>query len=434
MNDWEQYDVVGIGIGPFNLGLAALAEEGTSLKTAFFDKTQVFQWHPGMLLERSDLQVPFLADLVTFANPMSHYTFLNYIHQQNRMFQFYFFKRFDIPRREYSDYCAWVASQLDNCHFGQEVVDCTYEPEHGGYAVSIKDVQSGEEKKVMTTHIILGTGSSPLIPPPLEEKLNEDVIHTSRYLHHADEIKEARSVTVIGSGQSAAEVFYDLLEKQADNRFELTWLTRSPGFFQLESGKLGQEVFSPDYVDYFHKLSFEQRQEALPTLGGLRNGVEAETLRNIYDLLYHRTIRHDGLPVRIQAMTEVNDIQPVDEQFYKLSCKQWQQEKEFTHTSEKVILATGYKPLIPSWLMNMSEELEWEDEKRFRVSHDYRLEWKEQRPHHFFTLTNLEHSHGASATNLALSVQRNQAILNTIVGEDVYPVRSDTIFQQFEVE
>lgn len=434
MSEWEQYDVVGIGIGPFNLGLAALAEEGTSLKTAFFDKTQVFQWHPGMLLERSDLQVPFLADLVTFANPMSHYTFLNYIHQQNRMFQFYFFKRFDIPRREYSDYCAWVASQLDNCHFGQEVVGCTYKPEHGGYAVSIKDVQSGEEKKVMTTHIILGTGSGPLIPPPLEDTLNEDVIHTSRYLHHADEIKEARSVTVIGSGQSAAEVFYDLLEKQADNRFELTWLTRSPGFFQLESGKLGQEVFSSDYVDYFHKLSFEQRQEALPTLGGLRNGVEAETLRNIYDLLYHRTIRHDGPPVRIQAMTEVNDIQLVDEQFYKLSCKQWQQEKEFTHTSEKVILATGYKPLIPSWLMNMSEELEWEDEKRFRVSRDYRLEWKDQRPHHFFTLTNLEHSHGASATNLALSVQRNQAILNTIVGEDVYPVRSDTVFQQFEVE
>ncbi len=79
LSEWEQYDVVGIGIGPFNLGLAALAEEGTSLKTVFFDKTQVFQWHPGMLLERSDLQVPFLADLVTFANPVSHYTFLKVV-------------------------------------------------------------------------------------------------------------------------------------------------------------------------------------------------------------------------------------------------------------------------------------------------------------------------------------------------------------------
>lgn len=32
----QSYDVIGIGIGPFNLGLAALLEEKTSLSTAFF--------------------------------------------------------------------------------------------------------------------------------------------------------------------------------------------------------------------------------------------------------------------------------------------------------------------------------------------------------------------------------------------------------------
>ncbi len=87
----EKIDVIGIGIGPFNLGLAALLEEKTNVKSAFFDETNVFQWHPGMLLDGTDLQVPFLADLVSFANPTSKYTFLNYAHVHDRLMSFFFF-------------------------------------------------------------------------------------------------------------------------------------------------------------------------------------------------------------------------------------------------------------------------------------------------------------------------------------------------------
>lgn len=433
MNEYTQYDLVGVGIGPFNLGLAALAEEGTSLKTAFFDQTEVFQWHPGMLLEQANLQVPFLADLVTIANPQSRYTFLNYIHKQNRMFPFYFFKRFDIPRQEYNEYCRWVANQLANCHFGYEVVNCHYQNQNGGYLLTIKHVRTNEEETVLARHVVLGTGSVPLIPPPLKEVLNDDVIHSGSYLHYAEEMKEARSITVTGSGQSAAEIFYDLLEQQEAHRYQLTWLTRSAGFFQLESSKLGQEVFSNDYVDYFHQLSFEQRQDALPTLESLRKGVEEETLKAIYELLYYRSVGKERLPVRIQAMTEIDKIVP-EEQGYRLECHQWQQDKSFTLSSEKVILATGYKPNLPDWLLEMANELEWEDDKRFAVTRDYRLKWKDGRTEHIYTLTNLEHTHGAGATNLALSVQRNQMILNAIAGEEVYPLSSQTVFQQFGVE
>ena len=113
----SHYDVIGVGIGPFNLGLAALLEENTELKAGYYDKTEVFQCHPGMLLEQSDLQVPFLADLVTLADPTSKYSFLNYLHAHNRMYQFYFFKRFDVPRVEYNDYCQWVVSELSTLLF-----------------------------------------------------------------------------------------------------------------------------------------------------------------------------------------------------------------------------------------------------------------------------------------------------------------------------
>lgn len=44
------YDVAGIGVGPFNLGLAALSEPLEDLDCVFLDRRESFDWHPGMML------------------------------------------------------------------------------------------------------------------------------------------------------------------------------------------------------------------------------------------------------------------------------------------------------------------------------------------------------------------------------------------------
>jgi lysine/ornithine N-monooxygenase len=41
-------DAVGVGVGPFNLSLAALLAP-TGYNARFFDKRQDFEWHPGLL-------------------------------------------------------------------------------------------------------------------------------------------------------------------------------------------------------------------------------------------------------------------------------------------------------------------------------------------------------------------------------------------------
>ena len=71
------HDVIAIGIGPFNLGLAALAAPVADLDVLCLDENPAFDWHPGLLLEGATLQTPFLADLVTLADPTSPYSFLN---------------------------------------------------------------------------------------------------------------------------------------------------------------------------------------------------------------------------------------------------------------------------------------------------------------------------------------------------------------------
>ncbi len=44
------YDLAGIGIGPFNLGLRPFGEN-PELNAVFFEKKGEFNWHEGMLLE-----------------------------------------------------------------------------------------------------------------------------------------------------------------------------------------------------------------------------------------------------------------------------------------------------------------------------------------------------------------------------------------------
>ena len=59
----QAIDILGIGIGPFNLGLAALASRHSSINSQFLEFRDEFQWHKGLLLEGTRLQVPFFADL-----------------------------------------------------------------------------------------------------------------------------------------------------------------------------------------------------------------------------------------------------------------------------------------------------------------------------------------------------------------------------------
>lgn len=420
------FDLIGIGIGPFNLGLAALTEDLPNLTSLFIDKEKGFNWHPGMLIEQSDLQVPFLADLVTFADPTNKYSFLNYIHKHNRLFPFFFYRRFDIPRREYNLYAKWVSENLSNCRFQSEVTTVSFNGT--AYEVKVKDITTDKVSTYLAKHIVVGTGSVPFIPDSINT--SEHVVHTSGFLHAAKDIKASSSIIVVGSGQSAAEVFYELLEDQKHHNYSLTWYTRSSVFSQLESAKLGQEVFSPDYVHYFHGLSYEKRKEALERLVSVRNGIDKETLMKIYDLLYNRSVEGRDKKITIQPLTEVNAIKE-EEDLLNVSCMQWEKEEKFTVQAEKVVLATGYKPHVPEWIWSDRDDIIWESEKEYKVDEKFRLVWKEERRNHMYVSTNLEHSHGTAATNLGLAVMRNQAIINDVMGKEVYPIQMNTIFQQF---
>ncbi|MEV4423703.1 SidA/IucD/PvdA family monooxygenase, partial [Patulibacter sp. NPDC049589] len=123
------HDFVAIGVGPFNLGLAALTADLPDVDGVFLEQRAEFDWHPGLMIDGVTIQVPFMADLVTMADPTSRFSFLNYLKQVGRLYPFYIRESFYPLRAEYNEYCKWVAGQLPSIRWSTRVDTVTHDGE-----------------------------------------------------------------------------------------------------------------------------------------------------------------------------------------------------------------------------------------------------------------------------------------------------------------
>ncbi|WP_309866886.1 lysine N(6)-hydroxylase/L-ornithine N(5)-oxygenase family protein [Desmospora profundinema] len=431
-------DVVGVGIGPFNLGLAAMLHAAPEIKALFLEQKSHFSWHPGLLLEGTTLQVPFLADLVTMADPTSPYSFLNYLKEHRRLYHFYFLERFHIPRREYDHYCRWVSEQLETCRFGQKVVDIEWIAAGDESHYRVESIQLETDTRLVhrARNLVLGVGSVPHVDPRYSHLPTTDVFHSAHFLDRLERCRQARSITVVGSGQSAAEVFHTLLQEQPTHGYRLDWLTRSPGFFPMEYSKLGLEHFSPDYIRHFHSLPQRERDAKLANQDLLYKGISASTIAAIYELLYERTVGEHPIPARLLSHTSITDIDPVERDGdgrYRLHCLHRDRGETFTHESDVIILATGYAHRVPECIRGLASLIQWDDSGRYIAGSDYRLTLTEKTNNAIFVQNGELHTHGVGAPDLGLGAHRNSVIINTLVDREVYPVSNRNVFQQFAV-
>lgn len=422
------HDVLGVGVGPFNLSLAALLEGVPEVDAVFLEQKERFDWHPGLLMEGTTLQVPFLADLVTMADPTSPYSFLSYLHERERLYKFYFLERFHVPRREYDDYCRWASEKLQSCRFGERVEGIRHAGDH--YEVMYRDIDTGGVYTRRARHLALGVGSTPSTPECFEDLPGEDVFHSAEFRQRRGRCREAGSVTVVGSGQSAAECFHALLEEQEACGYRLDWLTRSRGFFPMEYSKLGLEHFSPDYTRYFRGLPQQKRDRALAGQDLLYKGIDADTIAAIYDLLYERSVGGNAPDAHLLALTEVEDAEETPSG-HRLRCRQREEGRAFDHDTEVVVLATGYERPRPEFMSGVESLVRWDERGRYVVGDDYRLELTQELPNDIFVQNGELHTHGVGAPDLGLGAHRSAVIANRLAGREVYPVREHNVFQEF---
>ena len=221
----SEFDLVCVGFGPAGLSIAAALHDSFSSgthahqsppKVVFIEKQGSFAWHAGMLLPGTKMQISFVKDLATLRNPRSRFTFLNYLHNQGRLVDFTNLDTFLPSRVEYGDYLKWCASFFENVvQYNQQVVSVSPEASKTAvrsFMVTTKDVQ-GQTRSYRGRNIILATGGQPLMPS-LTPKPHARIIHSSEYAHKAPQILPSTSaqyrIAVLGAGQSAAEIFYNL--------------------------------------------------------------------------------------------------------------------------------------------------------------------------------------------------------------------------------
>ncbi|WP_439686100.1 L-ornithine 5-monooxygenase [Cupriavidus oxalaticus] len=421
-------DLLGIGFGPSNLALAVALREmlprQAPFRFGFVEKKPGFVWHGNMLLDNSRMQISFLKDLVTMRNPASRYTFINYLHERERLLDFINTRTFYPSRYEFNDYLSWVAADFaDTCHYGEEVV--SVEPEttganRGNGALACLRVTSRAADGALAVrrarNVVVSVGGAPSIPDtfvPLSGHAR--VFHSSNYLASLERLGQAgpvRRVAVIGSGQSAAEIFLDL-HGRAGN-IEVDLVSRAPALKPADDSPFVNEIFNPRYIDYLFSRAPNEREQLLSEFGNTNYAVvDTDLIEAIYEVLYQQKVtgkvRH-----RLLAGCEARHAE-ADADGVRLDIARRDDGAHQLQRYDAVILATGYRrELHQSLLAPLASYLD--DAKGFQADRDYRLQMAPGCQAGVFLQGCCEATHGLSDTLLSVLAVRAQEIAAAVLG------------------
>ena len=432
LENQKVYDLIGIGFGPSNLALAiAIQEEseregGEILEALFLESKLEYAWHPGMLLKDSQMQISFLKDLVTIRNPQSKYTFINYLKTKQRLNEFVNLREFYPARIEFNDYFTWIANQLnDQVEYGKEVISVV--PVVGTdndtetvqlLKVSARDVRTGEHKEYLTRHLVVAAGGAPQVPDEIAHVSSERVFHSHEFLQKMeadfpDQDKPYR-FTVIGSGQSAAEIFYHLFTTY--DHADVSAVFRQFAFKPADDSSFVNEIFFPQQVDFLYSLTPEKRQKLLEAHSDTNYSVvDLDLIKLIYKSMYEEKVMgRDRIHVMpLLSLVNITDNGDrvtahfkhvtYDESLVNLEC-------------DAVILATGYsRKTKQKLLQDLAPYLSIQESGEYNIERDYRIITKPNFEPTIYMQGYCENTHGLSDTLLSILPIRSQEIVNSLI-------------------
>lgn len=425
MDDQKIYDLIGIGIGPFNLGLAALAYDLPELNCLFVDSKEQFNWHAGMLIPGTYMQVPFYADLVTFADPCSKFSYFSFLKAKERMIRFGVLENNFPLRTEYNEYCQWVAGQLPSLKFAHTCFEINYNEVQACYEVRTIS-KEGRTYSYRARHIVIGIGTVPYVPACTTTLKHPMMFHSGNYLVKKSALLQQKNITLVGSGQSAAEIFSDLLQ-YADQLESLNWFTRSERIQPMDYSKFSLEMTSPAYIDHFYHLPAEHKQSILADQHNLYKCINIDTIKTIYEQLH--LLERSGLHKRINIATgmSLRNVEQLPDDRLQLLFAHKLTERKIDHTTNALILATGYNYHVPPFLNTVRDRIQWTNDNDYHIQHNYSID----RTTTMFVQNADLYTHGFNSADLGMGPYRNAIILNTIVGRKHFKVEKGSPFQSF---
>ncbi|MEU2358668.1 SidA/IucD/PvdA family monooxygenase [Streptomyces misionensis] len=416
-------DALAIGAGPANLSLAALAAPtATDLSLSVVEARESASWHPGLLWSTSRLQVSGVKDLVSLVDPRSRFSFLNFLHEQGRLYRHLIASRDYVSRKEFDQYLTWAADLLD-IQFGNEVVAV----DHDGDFFHV----STNRGTLHASHLVLGVGQEPFVPPCAAGLDDPRVWHSSRHVSHGLPALD-KSILLVGGGQSAAEIALDILSGRTGMPRQFIWVAGRGSFSPLDDSAFSDEWFTPRFVQYFHELSDVQRSALLDGQRAATSGISRDLLsalyRRLYEIDYLDTLdcqHHLLAGVSLINLTETGDgfACTLRDEFSKALRE--------IH-SEAVIFATGFRNRVPSFLNPIRERIPVQGDE-FRVERDYRIPWDGPATNRIYIQNGARKTHGIADPNLSLAAWRSAMILNGVLEKEYYSLEGGDIALSFLV-
>jgi lysine N6-hydroxylase len=413
-------DAVGVGVGPFNLSLAALLAP-TGFNARFFDRTVGFQWHPGLLFPEATIQVSYLKDLVTLVDPTSPYSFVAFLRAHRRLYRFINRTEARVSRKEFNQYLQWVAGALPNVEFGAEVREVGLEAH--SFTVQL------DRRLLHTKAIVLGTGLVPNIPDWARPYLGNKVFHSNDFLRHPIDAT-GRVVAVVGGGQSSAEVLWHLLLDITHLPARLVWASNRSNFLPLDESPFTNELFNPVYSDYFYSLTQEQRDILLAEQRLASDGISQSLLARIYDRLYDlEFLEAAGRRVNLLPGHEVVDMQHSSAGCDLALRDRWGASR--TVRADMIVLGTGSSYALPEAMRPLAARVSW-DRDGLPVRADFSVEWDGPPELRIYAQDAARHMRGVADPNLSLMAWRSAIIANSLLGREVYGVQGESSVFDFD--
>lgn len=417
------YDLVGVGFGPAGIALETAIrdyEEDNGKKTyerVFLEKNSNSAWMDEMLLPGTDIQHHFLRDFATPRNPRSQYTFSNYLFEKGRLFSFGLLGR--PSRTEWSDYVQWVAKKIDDSsRYNEEVklVEPLITEDYvEGLRVHTTNSLNNKKNIYHTKSLILNSGRKSYIPSLFKDELSGRLFHASKFKSSIKNISshENPTFTVLGSGQNSVEIILYLANKFPNSK--INSVIRHTGFRLYELGHFTNEVFFPEFTNYFYSLEQEDRDKLFKQIKHTNySAVDDDVSESLYWKMYEDSIRGDE-QIKLYRCKEIIDFSR-HKGNYLLKTRDIYSKEEGLINTDYIILCTGfYEQEYPEILQPMKEYLNFNKDNSLQVSKDYKVSTKSNVKANIYLNGLTERTHGiGDAASFTMMATKAQRILDSI--------------------
>jgi lysine N6-hydroxylase len=408
----ETLDAAGIGIGPFNLSVAALLEPVKGMRARFLERRPSFEWQTGMMLPGTRMQTSFLKDLVTPVDPTSRFSFLAYLVDTGRFYRFINAEFSRVLRVEFADYMRWAAERIDTLSFGANVTSVSFDGRHFKL-----DCERGDS--MLARDLVVATGLTPYVPSWAQRHLGKTCLHSGEYMHSNPSL-EGKRVLVIGGGQSGVELFLNVVAGSNGSASQVTLVSRRPNLEPLDETAFVNEYFSPEYVQQFRRLPATRRALIVASQKLASDGISPDTLRELSQLLYESDfLRDQRRAYGILTHREVRAMSSTGSAFRVEMHNGFDLAHESV-TADVVILATGYQHKLPACLDPIAGMFSRDSHGQLELRKDYNAVWAGPDTNRIYVQNAGRHSHGIADPQLSLAAWRAGVIVNSLIGRDLY--------------